>query len=551
MVGTFILTIMKDIGKLGLIVLIIAFAMTGAVSAADNVSVSQPIGGDTGYYDISSNPTGASASVDGTSVGLTPTTATIYVTGPPGHTVTVSKQGYQTWSMYYSGNPAAGQHVQVYAVLYPNPTTVPTTASPGSQQGYYSINADVAGAAVSFDGKSYGAVPVTVTVSTTGTPGHTIEIAKQGYQTWSQYYPGNPAAGQTINVYATLTPNVQTGTIYVSSSPSGASAILDNGYDQVITPGYFYTVSTGYHTVQVMMPGYQPYTTNIPVNAGATSNVYATLTPNQQVGSISVSSVPKSASVYIDNIFQGMTNVIVGNLAVGSHTVTLKLAGYQTWTNTVAVNNQQTTYISATLTPVSSPQTGDLQVSSSPPSAAIYLNGDYQGTTLSTGPFSITGLNPGTYTIVLKKTGYQDYTTTTKIVAGSTAQVSAVLQPAGTPSSTASAEITSDPSGADVYINNAYKGITPLSFQNVPIDTQQAYTVTIKLTGYETYTTSGKISPGQNIQINAALTPSSQPAPTGGSSTIWYIIGGIGIVAVIIVVVYVVMQRKKPEEPEP
>ena len=298
---------------------------------ADIPSVSNPIGGDVGYYDISSNPSGATASVDGTPVGLTPTTATLYVTGPPGHTVTISKQGYQTWSQYYSGNPAAGQH---------------------------------------------------------------------------------------ISVYATLIPDVQTGTIYVSSSPSGASAILDNGYDQVITPGTFYSVSTGSHTVQVMMSGYQQYSTSVSVSAGATSNVYATLTPNQQVGSISVSSVPKSASVYIDNIFEGMTNVVVGNLAAGSHTVTLKLAGYQTWTNTVTVNNQQTTYITATLTPISSPSTGDLQVSSSPSGAAIYLNGNYQGTTLSTGPFSITGLNPGTYTTVLKKTGYQDYTTSTTIVAG-------------------------------------------------------------------------------------------------------------------------------------
>ena len=190
MVGTFILTNMKEIGKIISIILIIAVAMIGAVTAADNVSISQPIGGDTGYYDISSNPSGASASVDGTSVGLTPTTATIYVTGPPGHTVTVSKQGYQTWSQYFSGNPAAGQHIAVNAVLYPIVTTLPTTASPGSQQGYYAINANVAGAAVSFDGKSYGAVPVTVTVSTTGTPGHTIDIAKQGYQTWSQNYPG-------------------------------------------------------------------------------------------------------------------------------------------------------------------------------------------------------------------------------------------------------------------------------------------------------------------------------------------------------------------------
>ena len=111
----------------------------------------------------------------------------------------------------------------------------------------------------------------------------------------------------------------------MSSSPSGVSAVLDNGYDQIVTPGSFNTVSTGYHTVQVTMAGYQPYSTNIPVSSGATSNVDATLTPNQQVGSISVSSVPKSASVYIDNIFEGMTNVIVGNLAAGTHTVTLSL----------------------------------------------------------------------------------------------------------------------------------------------------------------------------------------------------------------------------------
>ena len=75
---------MKEIVKIISIILIIAVAMIGSVTAAENVSISQPIGGDRGYYDISSSPSGASASVDGTSVGLTPTTATIYVTGTPG-----------------------------------------------------------------------------------------------------------------------------------------------------------------------------------------------------------------------------------------------------------------------------------------------------------------------------------------------------------------------------------------------------------------------------------------------------------------------------------
>ena len=100
-----------------------------------------------------------------------------------------------------------------------------------------------------------GLTPVTITVSTTGTPDHTITVSKSGYQTWSQFYSGNPAADQTVSVFATLTPVAQTGNIYVNSNPSGASAILDNGYDQLTTPGTFNAVPVGWHDVQVSKSG--------------------------------------------------------------------------------------------------------------------------------------------------------------------------------------------------------------------------------------------------------------------------------------------------------
>ena len=297
----------------------------------------------------------------------------------------------------------------------------------------------------------------------------------------------------------------------MNSNPSGASAILDNGYDQLTTPGTFNAVSTGWHNVQVSKSGYQLYSTSIEVKPGETSNVYATLVPNTQYGSISVTSLPVGASLYVDTIYQGLTNQIVGNLAVGSHTVTLKKSGYKDFSQTATVNNAQTTSLSVTLSPLSSPTTGDLDVSSTPYGASVYLNGDYQGETRSSGPLYITSLVPGTYTTVLKKSGYQDYTTTAKIVAGTTAQVAAVLQPASAKPTTASAEIYSQPSGADIYINNAYKGVTPLSFENVPIDATKTYTIEIRMQGYKTYTDSGSISPGQTVVINAALTPLPQP----------------------------------------
>jgi len=489
-----------------LVMCIIALAIIGVVSA-QNESVMPPIGGAAGYYDITSSPSGAAVTVDSTPVGNTPTTATVYVTGTPGHTIAVNLAGYQPWSQYFAGNPVEGQHIPVFASLVPIPTP-----APGSQKGYYRVSSDPTGGSVLFDGTNYGTTPVTITVSTTGTPGHTITVSKSGYQTWSQFYSGNPAADQTISVFATLNPVVQTGNILVSSVPSGASAILDNGYDQLTTAGTFTAVSSGWHNVQVSKSGYQLYSTSVEVKPGVTSSVTATLVPNQQIGSISVTSLPVGASLYVDTIYQGLTNQIVGNLAAGPHSVTLKKSGYQDYSQTATVNNAQTTYLSITLSPLASPTTGDLDVSSTPSGASVYLNGAYQGETRASSPLYITGLSPGAYSTVLKKSGYNDYSTTANIVAGTTAQIAAVLQPASVKPTTASAEINSQPSGADVYINNAYKGVTPLSFENVPIDATKTYSIELRLEGYNTYTDSGSINPGQNVVINAALTP--LPPPT-------------------------------------
>ena len=536
---------MKTTIVLAIMMMLACAACTGFAYAADGAS-GAGIGGDTGYYALNSDPSGAMATVDGQSAGVTPVTYPVYTTGAPGHTITMTLSSYQFWSLYVQGNPPAGGTIPINAVLIPIPVTLPTTPPVVGENGYYSVNANVPGASVSLDNSNYGIAPVTIPVSTSGTPGHTISVAKPGYQTWSQYFPGNPPAGQTISVYATLTPNVQTGTIYVSSNPSGATATLDDGYDQGVTPMTFYSVPTGSHNIRVTSPGYQQYSTNVVVSSGATSNVYATLTPNQQLGSISVSSIPTGAGLYVDTIYQGETNQIVGNLAVGSHTVMLKEAGYQTWQTTVQVNSGQTTYVTTTLVPVQQPATGDIVVTSVPSGAAVYVNSNYQGTTSPTSPLDITGLQPGTVTVVLKKSGYNDYTTTTNVVAGTSAQISATLQSAGN-QKTSNVQITSDPSGADVYVNNVYKGITPLSFQNVPAGTG---TVTISLPGYTTYTTTVTLVAGQDYQVNAALTPQNSPAPPSGISTTVTIIVAVLVIAAIIVIAFVVMQRKKPEEPE-
>ena len=45
--------------KTFLVLFIIAIALTGIVSAENDTVISQPIGGDAGFYDITSSPSGA------------------------------------------------------------------------------------------------------------------------------------------------------------------------------------------------------------------------------------------------------------------------------------------------------------------------------------------------------------------------------------------------------------------------------------------------------------------------------------------------------------
>ncbi|MCU0630256.1 MAG: PEGA domain-containing protein [Methanoregulaceae archaeon] len=470
------------------------------------------IGGGKGYYDISSTPEGGTVIFDGIYKGVTPVTVEVSSSGTPGHTISISKEGYQTWIRNEQGNPFEGETVHVDAELVFIPITLPTTPI-GGEKGYYYVTSSPGGAAVTLDGTNQGSTPVTLEVSSTGTPGHTIVVSMPGYQSWSHYYPGNPPAGSTVNVNAVLSPMYQNGNIQVMSSPSGAYAVLDNGQNSLITPGTFSSVTVGWHNVRVTKSGYYAYATDIQVNAGGTTSVSANLVPVSQQGSISVSSIPSGAGLYVDTIYQGETNKIVGNLATGTHTVMLRKAGYQTWSTQYTVYSGQTTYVNAQLTPVSNPTTGDLEVISSPSGAAVYVDTDYQGSTSPGSPLDVVGLSQGTHTVVLKKSGYQDFTTTTNIRPGQTSQVSVTLVPSGQPPSTASVQISSDPSGADVLINNGYVGITPLT-QNVQAGSS---TIKITLTGYNPYESTMQISAGQALQINAALSPATTPttkAPT-------------------------------------
>jgi len=426
--------------------------------------------------------------------------------------------------------PAAVQPVvteQPFSTPPVEAVTLP--AIPGGQSGYFSINSVPSGGDVYFDQVWQGQTPVSVQVSTTGNPSHSIVINKVGYNQWTSTYNGNPGSGQTIPITATLVPSPQLGNIQVTSTPTGATVILDD-IQTKIAPCSFNSVPVGTHSLTVYLSGYQTFYTSVNVQKDLTTNVAATLSPVVTIGSLSITSSPSGASVYVDNVYRGVTSTTVGNLQAGQHNVLLRKAGYQDWQNIVTINAGETSYLSPTLAVMQQPMYGTVTIMSIPAGADVYGDGVYIGRTREGSPLVFDQVKPGPHSLLLTKAGYESYTSTGTVVAGKNYDLNIKLFPVTNPS-TGSISATSSPIGADVFINNIFKGLTPLTVDSL---TPGSYTIVLRLSGYEDWRSSVSVSAGQTAQISATLlpvpttarpnpptqAPTSTPTPTPAPSPI-------------------------------
>ncbi len=306
-----------------------------------------------------------------------------------------------------------------------------------------------------------------------------------------------------------------TGSLTVTSNPSGATIILD-GYNYGTTPYIFTGLMAGYHTVEVDYPDYEAYIANVYVDYGQNQEVYADLTALVSYGSLVIDSTPQGADVYVDGNYQGTTPVTVGALSDGAHQVELHLVGYDVLTSTQYVSAGQGTVASFTLSPYTSSSVyGSIDVSSNQAGALVYLDGVYKGSTQAGNTFDIISVSPGTHTLLLHLPGYSDITQTEVVYAGQISDVNAVFSPTATQPGTATGSIvvTSVPSGAQVFVDNQFRGITPVTIYNAATG---PHTINLHLTGYDDSSTSVNVAANQVVQVPATLVAASgtTPAPT-------------------------------------
>ncbi|KAF5410584.1 MAG: hypothetical protein C5S47_06295 [Candidatus Methanogasteraceae archaeon] len=368
------------------------------------------------------------------------------------------------------------------------------TAEPTGTISVSSLSSDVT---VHIDDAYKGTAPVTVSGVKVGS--HTIKLEKSGYETITRTV--TVRAYETATVSETLTQKA--GRITVSSSPSGADIYLD-GIHKGTTSKTISSVEVGSHTIKLEKSGYETVTRTVAVRAYETATVSETLTElAQKTGSISISSSPAGADIYLDAIREGTTPKTISGVTVGSHTIKLGKSGYVDITRTVAVGAGETATISETLTELAQ-EPGFISISSSPSGADIYLDGIREGTT----PKTISGVTVGSHTIRLEKSGHTAAVRNVTLRAGETSNVYEALTELA--QKTCSISVSSSPSGADIYLDGAYKGTTPAKVSDV---SPGAHTLKLEKYGYVEWLTSAHTTSGVTESITAHLAPADVSPP--------------------------------------
>lgn len=136
---------------------------------------------------------------------------------------------------------------------------------------------------------------------------------------------------------------------------------------------------------------------------------------------------------------------------------------------------------------------GTLSVTSNPAGAQVLVDGQLLGTT----PLLVT-IGTGQHTVEVRSSGYDSFSTTVNLTSGQTLQVSANLV---AQSRAATVMVNSTPQGAQVFVNGALAGTTPINLSLLP----GRYDIELRLAGYQTFKASVNLTSGQTVQVNAPL----------------------------------------------
>jgi hypothetical protein len=162
---------------------------------------------------------------------------------------------------------------------------------------------------------------------------------------------GAPATTPPPVRYQKYTPPVgEHGSFIIHSNPEGAAVFFDDNYAGK-TPLYSVRAAPGYHTIRFEKEGYEDHITQREIIDGESRQVSVLLEIEEIIlTTISVTSNPSGATVYLDGDEKGVTPLIITDVSLEEHVVQLSKKGYSDYVTTLDASLARTYTITADLT---------------------------------------------------------------------------------------------------------------------------------------------------------------------------------------------------------
>lgn len=283
------------------------------------------------------------------------------------------------------------------------------------------------------------------------------------------------------------------GFLIINSEPQGAEVWLNNESTGEVTPFRRKLAIGDEVPYRLSLPLYHDEAGMVTVDQPRKELQFA-LRP--AFGSVTVTSTPSGALVFLDEKQVGQTPLTLDRIASGSHSLRLQAPQYAVERRNVSVADGQTANVAVTL----AARFAEITVQA-PQGAVVTVDGDRKGSgTLSWRQ------GEGLCDIVVSMAGHRDARRQLEVVAGRAQTVQLTPQPIY-----GSASVDSDPMDAEIWIDGKQYGVTPNVVERLLVG---SHTLVLKKSGCADLQQQFSVEEGKEASLSVKLT-------TGRS--VWFI----------------------------
>ncbi len=285
-------------------------------------------------------------------------------------------------------------------------------------------------------------------------------------------------------------PSPEAGEIRVETTPAGATITCNDGAPQT-SPTTFDRLSAGIYILTARKEGCRETRQTLSLMPGQKTALTIPLDP--LLGLVLVQSTPAEAGVTVDGAFRGKAPLLIPDFPLGTHRLRFNLPGFEDKEIELTIKDRTPLKVSADL----ASKTARLEITSEPSGAAVYIDNAPRGAT----PCEVEAPADTDARVELKLEGYAPFAETLTLQAGGRYPVKARLTPLP-----AEFEVTSTPPGARVFVDNEFRGVSPITVAGLA---RGAHQLKVDLKGYEVQSSAFTISSAGKTREDVALVRNS------------------------------------------